>query len=374
MSEASKVKLFVTPEQVSRCIALTWEAHRLMREMGLGENLSLPVALIGGTGVGKTVSVKAFHSRLDAHFQKKEKKRVGWYKMLLSLFESSELGGYIVPNMERKRAEHLMVECLPFDTDETAIIFGDEFDRATPEVQNTYLQILLGGDFHGHRLSENAYNVLALNGSSDIYTTPLSAAARTRICTLFVGGNLSDVIESYDAWAESMKMPMTIRAFNRFVPLTRPVVEFEELAEDTLRTRDMAAIVSLARDRVDDTERFRTDDIYFPIIAGLIGSMAASQFVQMEKVIKEGGVMPDDIFSDPADADVPKEVSYVHFLLEACIGSIKADKRGQLQRAKACCVYGKRLRQEWQQIWRFRIGQAFPDVVKEGTYMSWNPR
>jgi len=342
--------------------------------MGLGEDLAIPIAVIGGTGVGKTSAVKAFHAKIAKHFQEKKKVDVKWVKLILSLYEAPDVGGYTVPDVARKKAIHLMQENLPFDSEDMAIVFADEFDRAEPDVQNAYLQILLGGDFHGHKLSPNAYNILALNGSSDIYTTPLCEAARTRICSIFVGGRTQDTVESYDAWAEEKGMPMFIRTFNRYVPINRPDPIYEELAEDTSRTRDMAAIVSLERKAVDEQESFRTDDIYMPVIAGLIGMQSAAQFIQMEKIIEKGGVLPEDIFRDPADAEVPNEVSYVYFLLESCLGALRADRTKQLKRAEKCIIYAKRLRSEWQNIWKYRIGKEVSAVCASNGYITWNPR
>lgn len=369
---ANQVTAMLTPEQVNRCIMLTWRAHNRARKM-LGDDLAIPIAIIGGTGVGKTSSVKAFHTKIDSHFQKKGKS-VRWCKLMLSLYEAPDVGGYAIPNVKEGKAEHLMQSHIPFDTEDHAIVFADEFDRAQPDVQNAYLQILLGGDFHGHRLSPNAYNILAMNGTSDIYTTPLCEAAKTRVCSVFVGGRNEDSIESYDNWAQSKGMSDFIRTFNRYIPLNRPDPVYEELASDTQRTRDMASIVSMERAAVDDAESFRTDDIYMPVIAGLIGMTAAAQYLEMEKIIKKGGVMPEDIFTSPAEAEVPDHIHYIYFLLEACLGQLNADKTKAVKRAERMIIYAKRLRMEWQLTWRYRIGKAVPTVCASNAYLSWNPR
>lgn len=362
--------LFLSPEQVKRALMLAWRASLIARKMKL--DLEIPVALVGDTGVGKTQTVRSFYEVVAEGMKNAEKpKDLKWYKIILSLLEPSDVGGFVVPNIKEGKASHLMLDSLPFDTNDWAIVFADEIDRSTPEVQNTYLQILLGKEFHGHSLSPNTFNIVALNGTSDIYTTPLSKAARTRVCSLFIGGDVKTQQESYDNWAAEKGMPEIVRVFNKVTPPTRVVHGFEELAEDTPRTRDMVAMLSLAKTSVDEKSSFQTEDIYLPMIAGLIGYETAVQWMALEKIIKEGGVMPDDIFKSPDTCSVPSEVSYISFLMYSIIGIIKKEKINKEKKARCAVIYAKRLKQEWQQIWRHQLGVNVPEVISTREYQCW---
>ena len=128
---------FINPSQVLRCLAVLWAA-------------GIPTALIGGVGTGKTSTVHQFVELLR---KQSGKKTVNLWTLILSYLSPEEIGGVPAPNRESGHLDYYMPGFLPFDCSDSGVIFGDEFDRATPEVQNAFLQVLLGKEFHGHTLS-----------------------------------------------------------------------------------------------------------------------------------------------------------------------------------------------------------------------------
>lgn len=361
------VSMFINPDQANRILMLCWRATRLSIKMGLP--LRIPVALVGDTGCGKTESVKAFHAKLAAQYEERGKE-FKLYTTILSMVPAEDIGG--IPTASNGRVKHNMLECLPFDCNETCIGFADELDRATPETQNAFLQFLLGGMYHGHYMSPNAYWICAMNGTSDIYTNPLSQAARTRMCTIFMSRSAKDGTKSYDNWAERNGIPQVCRTFNsQFGSLIQSTKDFEEMAVCTPRTLDMCGIVTLAKQEVEAKELFEVEDIYRPIIAGLIGMEAMANYMGVEDALAKQ-LEPQEVLRCPEEAKMVSDPTLVFYLIQAVIGLISGKYNDDMKMVKKAAQYGRRFESdEWIEIWMTSLLKAFPDFVKDENYQKW---
>lgn len=280
---ANNMIRFVSHSQLERCLILLWKAD-------------IPACIIGGVGCGKTMAVENLVKRLD-----KEEKfiRAGGFnmwKIFLGLVDATEIGGIPYRDHETGVVDYAPPKTLPYGSDECGIIFGDEYDRAPPDVQNAFNQILLGREIHGNTISKNAYVVLAMNGDSDKYTTPLSEAARNRVCTLFLSSHASGTLEDWDVWAREQGVNPMIRAFAhcRTDLIENHEDKFSEMALITPRSRDMAGRILDAAEEVS----FDTDDVIIPCLNGVIGAGAATELVQFIKMKKD---LPEisDMLRDP---------------------------------------------------------------------------
>ena len=259
---------FINHDQLNRCLLLLWMAD-------------IPACIIGGVGCGKTTAVEDLVKRLNG----KEEFKAGFnlWKLFLGLIDATEVGG--VPfRGEDGTLRYAPPSTLPYNSEENGIIFGDEYDRAPPDVQNAFNQILLGREIHGNAISKNAYVVLAMNGDSDRYTTPLSEAARNRVCTLFLSSHASGNLEQWDAWAKQNNINKTVRAFAHCrTDLIEKHETFTELALITPRSRDMAGRILDAAEKA----QFKTEDVLVPCLNGVIGSGAANELVQFMRLEKD---------------------------------------------------------------------------------------
>jgi hypothetical protein len=268
---------FINHEQLQRCLLLLWMAD-------------IPACIIGGVGCGKTMAVETMVKDVN---RKNPGMDFNLWKIFLGLVDATEVGGIPFMDHETGKVVYSPPSTLPYNTDKAGIIFGDEYDRAPPDVQNAFNQILLGREIHGNKISKNAYVVLAMNGDSDRYTTPLSEAARNRVCTLFLSSNSSGNLECWDRWAEENNINPVIRAFAhcRSDLVEDHTTKFSELAITTPRSRDAAGRIMDAA----ETVQFKTADILVPCLAGVVGMGTAHELLEFKRIKEELPPIPEVI-------------------------------------------------------------------------------
>lgn len=292
--------------------AIKVNVDQCQRVMALTAAAGIPLAVIGPTGCGKTDSVKQFAKRLGAKLVIR----------ILSYADRADIGGIPVPQGDR--AKFLIPEGIPLSSDKPSkqpiVLFLDEFDRAPADVQNAALQLLLGGDLNGHRLADNVLVVLAMNGVSDLYTTPLSEAARTRICTVFMESQW----DHWDDWAHDNDVHPAVRALAKYKRDTlERQFEFHELAVPTPRTLVLVSQMLKLSKEMD----FETDDILLPAAAGLIGQKAAMETIALYSRM-DGLPTPEDCLNKPTLTMVPKDPIDQWLVAGAVAGLVQAKKAG----------------------------------------------
>ncbi|MFC1454266.1 ATP-binding protein [Verrucomicrobiota bacterium] len=349
-------EFYLTPKHTKRAIVLLMTART-------------PVALIGGVGIGKTTLIYDVIKDLNK-MEPNVPKPPGEWKLwlsILSLCESTDIGGIPYPG-KNGRVDYLMAKDLPFDCVDRGILCCDEYDRAKEDVQNASLQLMLGGNIHGHKLSPNVFPVIAMNGESDIYTTPLSNAAITRMCTLFISHSADGALDSYIEWAEQNKISPMMRGFAAFRPeLIKTDNSFKELAIPTPRTRDMADRILRAAESV----AFETDDIIMPCLAGVIGRAAAVELLAYKEAWKE--IVPiTEIIKDPKNAKIPDNVSVLYGLAAAMSDHIpKESDTGQVNIIDKLTDYIVRMPPELA-AFAFRcIGRKCGKLETNTVYLKW---
>lgn len=352
MAEEQAIKSrisFINTKQLVRAILLCWRAQ-------------VPVCIIAGVGSGKTDAVNQAIELI--------RNQINDFKdwpVMLSLVEATDIGGF--PRDKQGHIEYVMAKMLPFDCDDSGIIFADEFDRATPEVQNAFNYILLGKQFHGHNISPNAFPVMACNTTSDVYTSPISKATRNRVCFLYLSPDAEGDLESWDEWAETnggledgKGIHPVIRGFAHFKPdLIEAEKDFEELAIPTKRSRDAASRLIQAAEGM----KIDTKDIIKPCLAGVIGYAAMIELVAYQAVHEK---LPDvrAILADPNGVSldgISDDPSVMH-----AIGATLIKHTETRSHAMAAMTFAYRMPDE-PAIWLARkIVEKVPNVVSSQEY------
>ena len=353
----------VNAEQAQRAMMLCWKAEMECKKRGIP--LWFPVILVGGTSTAKTTTVRGLVASLNNGLEEKEQFRL-WLEHISYYADSGDIGG--IPFPKDGKTQFLMNENLPFDNGHKGVLLLDEMDRVRDEsIQNAMLQVVNGREIHGHKLSKSVFVVGTMNGTSDAGTLPLCEALRARTCTLFMSSRAAGVVDSYEAWAQANGISPVGLTFSRYRrELLRQNDDFEEIAIPVQRTVDMADFVLQASKSV----KFKTDDILLPVIAGLVGKKAATEFLATEKLINEAPSIKA-ILADPDNADIPENVSVCYAL--ACGLGDYAKSNGGTDRkvldglAKYIC----RMRPELGAMAFKRMSKEAPAVVTTPAFQNW---
>ena len=298
----------INHDQLRRCITLLWMAD-------------IPACIVGSVGTGKTTAVESLVEKI-----KQQQPDFKLWKVFLGLIDATDIGG--IPHKgEDGMVDYMPPRCLPFGSNEPGIIFGDEYDRAAPDVQNAFNQILLGREIHNNKISNNAYVVLAMNGETDSYTTPLSKAARNRVCTLFLTADSSGNQNNWDKWARENDVNIDVRGFSRFTSNNNEDNDFDytELALDTPRSRDMAGKILDAASKAE----FETKDILLPCLSGVIGSGQAHELIayldMKENLIDIKTVLNnDDTYKEYVESEEYESPDVVYLMCSAIANHVSS--------------------------------------------------
>ena len=362
-------------EQVKRAVMVCVLANR-------------PVGLWGIPGIGKSSIL----------FQIAQQLLRKLYDFNTSSIEASDIGGipFVVDSHTEagvtRWIEYMIARgLLPFDTDEKCIILLDEFDRATPQVHAVFQRILLTGEINGHRISPNARWVLAGNGVSDIYTTPLSEALRNRFCHLYIDHTAPGSLDSWLSWASEVRTetvdgvevelgprvhPM-VQGFIKAHPgnLTAPAVggsvsrrQIEELAAARPRSWEaVSQVVELLEVMKVKKPDFKTNDILPAIVAGMVGSIATHEFLSFCELYLNAPSI-EEILAHPDTAAVPTNVDILYSLNRA----LNFQARRGRDVAEAVAIYGLRWEDEPREFLFAELLKAQPAVATTEAYRKWN--
>jgi hypothetical protein len=292
MNESVQTVLKIDPQQAQRAIALLMKAK-------------IPPVLVGPVGCGKTSAVKDFTKKLNLKGVEAN--------LITKVLAQLDISNFSLPKEVKERIHEICAEWIPLESDETgddpySIIFFDELDRCDQMVQNIILNIILDRQIASKKISDKVIFVGAMNGSSDIYTTPLSAAAVNRVCMLYI----HSTNDSYDSWAEENGISDGRRAFQRFKSdiIVGNEEQFEDVSFPTNRSLDFVdrvdQIITSIKENPDSV--LKTSDIYAPIVAGLIGVPASTEWIQF-KQLYDIAETPDVILADVNAAKIDYDPS-----------------------------------------------------------------
>jgi len=297
-NEAVSEDIFLTVNQCKRAVVAAMLANK-------------PVALWGESGVGKSTVIREVCDKLGFEY----------FDFRMSDKDPTDAGGVPIPDVENGTLKYAVTNMIPWDHvvgERKAALVLDEFDRAEPALQNMALQLVLDRCVNGHKLGQNVVIILAGNGTSDTYTTPLSEAAARRMIHLYVTRAGAKGLASYEAHAEEKEINPHHVGFARFCNETWSVgadqIQFEELGRPCPRTFDMAGVVYDTLKEIEGRKQFKTDDLYVPLVAGCVGKAAAYAYIGWRNMC-ETAPNPKDVLANPKKADIPVEAGVLYALV-----------------------------------------------------------
>lgn len=243
----------------------------------------------------------------------------------------------------------------------------DEFDRAGEDVQNTATRLILEGAVGEYRVPEDCFMVCAMNGTTDIYTTPLSEAMRQRLIHLYVW---PDSPEPWLEWAERSGVHKNVLAFARanWDDVRGDFPEFEDYAAShTCRTRafgDFVSDVEKAADVLRGT--MEVDDVLPLVIQGAIGFPAMMKYFAFRAVADSLPTI-DEIVADANAAKIPGNMAEAYTVAAMLSNSITPGDPGIDSKA----LYLTRLPREIAEFGFRATAVRAPEIFAASAHINW---
>lgn len=271
------------------------------------------VMLWGPPGVGKSQAVRQIAERIE----KNTFKRVNVTDVRLLLFNPIDLRGIPTANEDKTLAIWLKPQIFQMDSSDDVIniLFLDEISAAPQSVQAAAYQITLDRVVGEHKLPDNCIVIAAGNRTTDKSVAfKMPKALANRLLHIEVEGDF----DSWKRWAISTGINDKIVGFLSF--RKSYLMGFDSKSDDiAFATPRSWEMVSKILNGIDDN----LDNMY-PLIAGLVGTGVAVEFLTWSRIYNE---LPsiEDIF-DGKMPDVPKNTSAMYALASSMIYYAKKHK------------------------------------------------
>ena len=277
----------------------------------------MPVLITGAPGIGKTECESLACAQL------------GFDNIIMHPVVKDPTDFKGMPWVTQKGAEFIPFHDLKtlFSASNPTVCFLDDLGQATPAVQAAAMQLILGRQIDGHRVSDQVVFMAATNRRGDrAGVAGILEPVKSRFATIV---ELVPDLNDWSAWACTAGIAPEVIAFLRFRPA---------LFSDFKPTADLTNSPSprgwhhVARMLALDLPR----EIQIPVIQGAVGEAAGIEFVSFLRVWTEM-VSPDLILTTPDTAPIPTELSAL------CAVSTAIAMRVQKDSMTRYCRYLERL-------------------------------
>ena len=308
--------------------------------------------LVGASGEGKTTAVRKFAENMG----------VECITTHFSTRDAADTEGVPFPEIETQTVHWF--KPADFPTEGPAVWLLDEFDRTDESVQNSLTRLVLDGVIGEYECPKDIFRVAAMNGVTDVYTTPLSEAMRQRCCFLYM---YDDTPGPWMQWATDEGVD---ERFTSFAGANWDVVggdkpEFEDYAQDVKnRKRSMArgsALLTAAED-------MGLEHVGPLLLQGVLGFPTMMR-VMAHFAVFNGLPTVEDIVRAPSTIKVPKSAALCYTLGALVANSIEAGSGTHL-RDKV--IFLTRLPREVAEFSTRAAGLKNPDVFAVPEYLDWH--
>jgi len=287
---------------------ITTNPEELARALPVMKSADLVPNIVGRSGIGKSQIVQQFVKRVQESVQD-----FGFVLSIQSVMDPVDNRG--VPDLDREKqlTRWFAPATLPVegnnDLPERGLTFHDELDRCDPANLNTLLTRLSAGVVDNRKIKAGWWDVCAMNGATDEYTTPLPKALKKRLCHLyFHHADMSGLLKhgGDEGWHEDVVS---------FLCKERPLPaepEWEDLAVDALPNGDVDApagrqfeYLSRAEHALAKRWPFQVSDLRPIIVQGILGYVYMLKYMvhcstadipSLDEIVRDpnGCRLPDD--------------------------------------------------------------------------------
>lgn len=306
----------------------------------------VPFFLWGDPGIGKS----AITSQVAAATERQ------LFDIRLNIKDAPDLTGFLCIAHAQPGKPPVMTapaDMPPADLDAPALLFLDELNGASREVQGAAYQLVLERRLNSYRLPKHcavgaAGNLATNRGVTNAMPTPLK--------NRFVHLILSPDREEWQAWAMQNNVHPAVIAWHSFKPSTLMV--FDPKSDDPAfaSPRSWEALSKLlhANPRAS-----------LPLIVGTIGQGVGIEFAGFLQVMAELPP-PDLVFMQPLAAQVPTEPSALYAICAALAGAVTVPSM------PAFCTYLARLPSKEFSVLAMDIAtRRAPELAHCPAFITW---
>ena len=281
----SETNLNIPVMSVGEATDILSETYTIAIKNNISPKLIPSVMMWGPPGVGKSQAVRQIAKDIERETGKTA--RVTDVRLLL--FNPIDLRGIPTSNADKTLAIWLKPQIFQMDAsdDVVNILFLDEISAAPQSVQAAAYQITLDRVVGEHKLPDNCIVIAAGNRVTDKSVSfKMPKALANRLLHIEIEGSY----ESWNTWA--VKAGINAKVLGYLASHTSRLLGFnpanDDLAFATPRSWEMVS--SLLNNVNDDLKKM------YPLIAGLIGSGTAIEFMTWTKVFDKVPKM-EDVFN-----------------------------------------------------------------------------
>jgi len=282
---------------------------------------SISVFLHGLHGTGKSQAIKAVAQTLAKEMKleftengKENEKTFGFRDVRLAQMESVDLRG--TPKVEDGKTKWFAPDWIPENTESHGIMFFDEFDKATPSVQNASLQIMLDRKI-GNAHIPDGWMILTAGNMSDenAHSFEISSVLNNRFKHFEL---IVPTPKLWTEWAIQNGINSHIVAFLNFKP--QYIYKYDENTKDVAHpTPRTWQFCSQSIEGVTDTAFMERE------VASCVGKGVAIEFSSWYKMQEK--VDLDAIVKNPELVTKVKEISLKWAVVSGLSEKYKSDRK-----------------------------------------------
>lgn len=185
------------------------------------------------------------------------------------------------------------------------VVFFDDLGQASQAVQAALMQLVLGREVNGKRISDHVVFVGATNRAEDrAGVSAILEPLKGRFNSIF---ELEPCPKEWDEWAEENDIDWRIRAYIMKRPEMLNNPQPSKNMVNAPNPRNWFSVDGIIKDGYEE-------DVFAPLTAGAIGSEVGQDFTAFYK-IADRLINPKAVISSPHSAPLPKEVDQTYALV-----------------------------------------------------------
>ena len=241
------------------------------------------------------------------------------------------------------------------DADKPTVFFLDDLGQALPSVQAAAMQLILGRNINGHKVSPHVTFMAATNRRTDkAGVVGILEPVKSRFATIL---HMRVDVEDWVGWAIGHDVPTPLISFIRFRP--NMLMDFKP-SNDMTNSPSPRTVVNVGK----NMKVKMPANVELSVYSGAAGKAFAVEFVGFLRIFRS---LPriDSILMDPKSAEVPDDPATLYALCGALANHASE------QNIERLVTYGNRLTDEFNVLMMRDCTKHAPEIMDTRTFITW---